>query len=368
MSKIRKLDTQQFTTPFSKAYWACAVAELKKPRVLVFAAMMIALRVALKSLGIPIAADLRINIAFFINALGAMVFGPVMAILAAAVSDTLGCLLFPTGAYFFPFIFIEIAGSLFFALFLYRAKITPGRVIWSRFCICFFVNIVLNTPIMMLYYKMVLGQSYLVFQLPRVVKNLALFPVESILLALFLRALYPLCAKMHFGYSTVTDLKFTKRSVVLMAVLVAISTGTTVGYAIYDYNTSSLSADYGSKRIDYNNAMNEIVLAETDTWDDAVTVSVVESAYPKFGQNTLTYTVAVYTVDESHMEEEFAIRTEEARLEAEASGEDFYPFDMASLQYYSKTPASKDDLLTREATATIVTDKDSGECLSFSVE
>ena len=37
-----------------------------------FAALMIALRVALKSLGIPIAADLRINVAFFINALGAM--------------------------------------------------------------------------------------------------------------------------------------------------------------------------------------------------------------------------------------------------------------------------------------------------------
>lgn len=111
--------TALYQTPFSKAYWRDAAMELKDIRILVFAALMIALRVALKSLGIPIAADLKINIAFFINALGAMVFGPVVAILAAAVSDTLGCLLFPTGVYFFPFIFIEIAGSLVLLLFLY---------------------------------------------------------------------------------------------------------------------------------------------------------------------------------------------------------------------------------------------------------
>ena len=133
-----------YAAPLSKAYWRDAAAELRDTRMLVFAALMIALRVALKSLGIPIAADLKINIAFFVNAFGAMIFGPVVAIIAAAISDTLGCILFPTGAYFFPFIFIEIAGSLIFALFLYRARVTATRVILSRFCIDFFVNILIH--------------------------------------------------------------------------------------------------------------------------------------------------------------------------------------------------------------------------------
>ena len=57
-----------YTSPFSMAYWRDAAAELRDTRILVFAALMIALRVALKSLGIPIAADLKINIAFFVNA------------------------------------------------------------------------------------------------------------------------------------------------------------------------------------------------------------------------------------------------------------------------------------------------------------
>ena len=59
--------TALYQTPFSKAYWRDAAMELKDIRILVFAALMIALRVALKSLGIPIAADLKINIAFFIK-------------------------------------------------------------------------------------------------------------------------------------------------------------------------------------------------------------------------------------------------------------------------------------------------------------
>ena len=210
-----------YDTPFSKEYWVQAASEFKNLRVLIFAALMIALRVALKSLSIPIAANLRINIAFFINAYGAMVFGPVVAIAAAAVSDTLGCLLFPSGPYFFPFVLTEIAGSLIFALFLYRTKITTLKVTLSRFCIDFFVNIVLNTPIMMLYYQMILGRNYAIFDLMRIVKNLVMFPIESVLLVLFLRVVVPPTRKLGYFVSDIEDLRFTRKSVIALSVLSA---------------------------------------------------------------------------------------------------------------------------------------------------
>ncbi len=217
------IEQKQFKTPFSALYWKLSFAELKNPRVLVFAALMIALRIAVKSLGIPITADLRINITFFINALGAMVFGPVVATLSAAVSDTIGAVLFPIGAYFFPFIFIEMAGSLLFALFLYRADITPARVIASRFCISFFVNIVLTTPIMMLYYDVMLGKAYTVFNVPRIIKNLVLFPIEGILLTVFLAAVAPICLRFGYGDFSVKRLKLTKQSIVGVAILFVVA-------------------------------------------------------------------------------------------------------------------------------------------------
>ena len=211
-----------YKTPFSRAYWSQAASEFKNLRVLVFAALMIALRVALKSVSIPIAANLRINVAFFINAYGAMVFGPVVAIAAAAVSDTLGCILFPTGVYFFPFIFIEIAGSLIFALFLYRTEVTALRVTLSRFCIDFFVNIVLNTPVMWLYYQMVLGKNYVLFDALRIVKNLVMFPIESVLLVLFLRVVIPPTQKLGYIYSGTEQLRFTKKNIIFLVVMAVV--------------------------------------------------------------------------------------------------------------------------------------------------
>ena len=46
--------TALYTSPFSKAYWLDAAAELKDTHMLVFAALMIALRLVLKQVAIPL--------------------------------------------------------------------------------------------------------------------------------------------------------------------------------------------------------------------------------------------------------------------------------------------------------------------------
>ena len=221
-----------FDRPFSKEYWKQAASELKNTKELIFAALMIALRIALKSVSIYIAADLRISIEFLVNALGAMVFGPVVAIAGAAVSDTLGALLFPSGPYFFPFIFTEIAGSLVFALFFYRTKITVTKVILSRFCTNFFVNIILQTPIMVLYYQMMLGKTYKILNLPRMIKNLVLFPIESLLLVLFLRALIPPLKSLGYKVSDISNLHFTKKNIITLVILTIIGVAAVVTYVL----------------------------------------------------------------------------------------------------------------------------------------
>src|SRR5699024_7051626 len=98
-------------------------------------------------------------------------------------------------------IFIEIAGSLVFALLFYRARVSSARVILSRFLIDFGVNIVLNTPLMWLYYKLVLGKYYALVDLPRIFKNLAAFPIEALLLILFFRAVIPRTRALGMTYS-----------------------------------------------------------------------------------------------------------------------------------------------------------------------
>lgn len=348
-------ESQLYPTPFSRAYWVQAASEFKNLKMLLFAALMIALRVALKSVSIPIAADLHINIAFFINAFGAMVFGPVVAIPAAIISDTLGAMLFPQGVYFPPFVLTEIAGSVIFALFLYRADITVLRVILSRFCINFFVNIVLQTPIMRAYYTFI-GSSTLIsmFDTVRIAKNLVLFPIESVLLVLFLRAVVPPVSKLGLVRSRVDQLRLTKKHVALLIVCFLIGAGATAGYAVYNYNTKSFSASYtAQERLDKNRSMNQWVAQEWPDLAEEELVTIIESARSQVFNPHMTYELAVYRIDS-------------ARFQEKAAENPGYTLD--TLHGYSKSKAAKDDALIRIGSATAVTDKKTGEHLSLSCQ
>lgn len=50
-----------FATPFSAEYWRLSANELKSTRVLVLAALLTALRIAIKSLKIPVGPNLTIT-------------------------------------------------------------------------------------------------------------------------------------------------------------------------------------------------------------------------------------------------------------------------------------------------------------------
>ena len=216
--------------PFSLAYWRDAAKQLFDIRILCIAAILIAVRVALKSVQIPVGPSLSITVGFFVNALGASIFGPVVAIVAAAISDTLGCIIFPQGAYFFPFIFEEISGSLLFALFLWRANMTATRVILSRFSVVAITNLIINPTLMMWYYDVFYGKSYAFMTIPRVMKNLALFPAEAFLLVLFMGAMVPVVTKL--GFMPKTDVKpiLSKRHIVMLMAFFIIAAMLVVGY------------------------------------------------------------------------------------------------------------------------------------------
>ena len=282
MSNNQK-STALYPHPFSRAYWRDAAAELKDTHMLVFAALMIALRLVMKQVSIPITPALRINTAYFVNALGAMVFGPVIAAICAAITDVLGYIIRPDGVYFLPFILTEIGGSVVFALFLYRAKVTTTRVVLSRFTINLLINIVLQTPIYMAYYALYMGgkQYTLLLAMPSIVKNILMFPIESFLLALFLSVMLPITARLGLTYSgsdAKNELKFTGKQVATLAMLLVVGIGCVFGYLSYYYKTTSLSAKYSTEeRYEKNTQMTQ-VLAHSEHLDPETAVTIVASA------------------------------------------------------------------------------------------
>ncbi|MGM9637637.1 MAG: folate family ECF transporter S component [Eubacteriales bacterium] len=224
---FKKRDTETlFVTPFHKEYWRLASLELGNVRMLVIAALVIAARVALNPLAIPIIPNvLEIKLSFWINAAGAMIYGPVVGALTGAVSDTLSCILFPSGVYFFPFIFVEMLGSFMFGLILYRAKLSPWRIILSRIAVVVSCNFILNPLIMIPYYQICFdNKAYTLYSLMlTVLKNLLLFPIESLILVVFLSAVVPALKPLKLVAKSQPKLYLEKKHYILVALLCLLS-------------------------------------------------------------------------------------------------------------------------------------------------
>ena len=362
MTKSRTL----YSTPFCRDYWRDAAAELKDTKMLVVTALMIALRIALKPFAIYIGPQMAIQTATLATALGAMIFGPVVAIPAAIVSDTVGFMIFPTGDYFLPFMLTEIASTMAYALCLYRAKPSATRVMIARFIICFFVNVILQQFIFAWQYtymgnpekakESIMG----IMTVSRIFKNLFFFPIECVVITLFLKVLVPITAQAKLTYDTKADLSFSRKQIAALVLLVVIGIGSAVGYLTYRYNGTSRSADYTDKqRVEANQSMTELVLDKTDDWDDKTVVCVVDSAFRPMFTDETDYTVSVYVLDE----EAFATGQADAAARDET-------YNMDTLWLYSKSGPSKDKYqsLIKVAQVSIVKNEKTGEILSFDLK
>lgn len=233
----RNLPKRELTCSiFSAEYWREAAGELTNPRTLVFAALIIALRVVVKMFKIPTPFGVTFTFDCYVNALGSIVYGPLVAVLVGAISDTIGCFLFPTGPYFFPFIFVEISSSVIFALFLWRKKISVGRVLTTKFTVNLFCNIFL-TSVFMKWMYIALGDpkaaTYNIINGVRIGKNLIAFPVESILIVVVLGAFVPILKQFKAVPDTQGELIIQKKHIIAVAIITVVSVGLILLYVFF---------------------------------------------------------------------------------------------------------------------------------------
>lgn len=220
----------------SVAYWRDAAANLKDVRMVALAAMIVALRALCKMLEIPLAPGLNINVAALFNSVGAMVYGPVVGVVGAIVSDPLGYLLHPDGPYFLPFMLTDMSSSLIFGLFFWRRPLTVSRTMTAKFTVNMVSNVILTSAIMKWYYLVFYGvekaEAYNLINLTRIVKNLVMFPIEAILIAVVLGALSPALYRLRM-LPEKPDLKLKIRHYILLAVLTLLAIGLVVFYVVF---------------------------------------------------------------------------------------------------------------------------------------
>ena len=186
------MEKTDYRTPFHPSIWNAAAGSFREVRMLAVCAMFIALRVVLSSVFIPVGENLRIYFTFFLASLGASIYGPLMALAEGFLSDIIGYILFPSGAFFPGYTLSAMLSSFLYALFFYRQNITVLRVFLCKLTVNVLVNICLGS----LWSALLFGKGYLYYLAKSVLKNLLLLPIETAVMVLVFRTIRPLLIRM----------------------------------------------------------------------------------------------------------------------------------------------------------------------------
>ena len=214
------------TKIISKDYWNLAAANCTNTKMLAIAAVITALRIAVKAFTIPIlSTNLVIAFSCYFDVVGSFVYGPILALFSGAISDTLGAIIFPLGDYFLPYIIPEMLGSFIYALFLWNQKrITVTKVLLSRFTVNIICNILLNS-IILKWQSVLFGweKAINLFNLLRIAKNLILFPLEGILMAIVISAVINPLKRMGIVNRETEGEELSAKNISVVVILLAVS-------------------------------------------------------------------------------------------------------------------------------------------------
>ena len=155
MRSFRTTAKEVFFMLQMKKQFADSFEELKNLRTIVVTALLIAIAVVL---------------GFF--------SGPVVGGIMGGVADIIKYLLKPTGPFFFGFTFNAILGAVIYGVMLYKKPISFKRILASKIVVAIVVNVFLNTY----WLSMLYGNAFMAILPPRLIKQIIMVPIQSIML------------------------------------------------------------------------------------------------------------------------------------------------------------------------------------------
>lgn len=165
---------------------------LHNTRLLVFAALMVAMARALSLVpSIPIF-HTKLSFGFLARALCAMVCGPVLGLVYGFVEDILGFILQPSGEFFFGYTLSTMLGVLIYALCFYRRRVTVVSIVIANLLVNLLVNAVLGS----VWNVMIRGATFWSWFVPSFVKNMATIAPKALLLYILFSSMLPILHRM----------------------------------------------------------------------------------------------------------------------------------------------------------------------------
>jgi len=151
---------------------------MKRTRVMVFVALLISIDIVLTRILSFQTYNIRISFGFIAVAASAILFGPVVSGLAAALADVMGWVLVPKWIFFPGFTLSALLSGIIYGIFFYKKPRSLIRTVLAVLIITIFVDLGLNT----LWLSIMFNKAVLVLITGRVIKSAMLLPMQVILI------------------------------------------------------------------------------------------------------------------------------------------------------------------------------------------
>ena len=163
-----------------------SAGKLRSARNLAICGVMGALAVALSFVAqIEAGPYIKIGFAGIPNRIVDYIFGPVTGALFGGVMDIVKFIVKPSGTFFPGFTFDAMLAGFVYGSFYYKKELTIWRVLAAKGVVTVVVNLFFNT----LWISILYGKAFFVLLGGRVIKNLVMWPIESVLFFFLMTAI-----------------------------------------------------------------------------------------------------------------------------------------------------------------------------------
>ena len=161
-----------------------SAGELKNLRSLVIMAMLCAVNVVTSYFSISLSPTLKIAFSYLSMSMIGFLFGPVSGAFCGILLDTVKFIVNPSGPYNPLWALIEANSGILFGLMLYKKEPTMIRCFVTKFIVSLIQNVILTPLALTVTYRN--SKGFIYYASARVVKNIILWPIESLLMFLVL--------------------------------------------------------------------------------------------------------------------------------------------------------------------------------------
>ena len=177
-----------------KELYQHSLKEFCNTKTVVLCGILAALAIVLSMVAsIQFGPYIRIGFSGLPNRIVEFLFGPVVGCLFGGALDFLKYIVKPDGPFFFGFTFNAMLAGVIYGSILYKKPIKLWRIVLAEFLVKLIVNCFFNT----LWISMLYGKGFIAILPPRVIKNIIMLPVDSIILFCVLTFIQKFRRQLH---------------------------------------------------------------------------------------------------------------------------------------------------------------------------